>query len=98
MTLKWLVALVIVLALALSSSVVAGPHKRPADGDPDIYEGTLARVNSPREQMSGDTCTHLILRVTIFRGMFQVWHEHKQGLHQATEKTGIASRRSRIRR
>jgi hypothetical protein len=37
MRLVWLVALAVILALVVATSVVAGPS-RPAGGDPDIWE------------------------------------------------------------
>lgn len=47
---RWLIALVLILALALCGSVVAGP-KCPQYGDPDIYEGMRPKDESPRARL-----------------------------------------------
>jgi hypothetical protein len=47
---RWLIALVLILALALCGSVVAGP-KCPQYGDPDIYEGMRPKGETPRARL-----------------------------------------------
>ena len=95
MTPKWLVAFVVVLAVAFCGSALAGPK---FCGDPDIFEGIRSRDPIPREQISGDAGTHLIVvDVPIYHWFIRVQRESDQRLDPVPRRNSAVSSKTRIR-
>jgi hypothetical protein len=99
MTPRWLIAFVVVLALAFCGSALAGP-KSPYWGDPDIFEGTRPKGRTPGEHISGDAGPILILfDVPIIHRFIQIRGEHERKLEPVPiRRIPVASSKTRISR
>ena len=73
---KWLIALALVLVLALSGGLTAGP-KNPNYGDPDIYEGMRPRDETPQFRLLESVSSQVLILNLPYVARIVVVHQER---------------------